>query len=84
LWINPSGVTAFVTPFRIIADPLGMEIPMPEKVTVYRFDIYDAKADKMVRSKRWATREAIVWAKAHPLLDTAREIDQSLLGRLRA
>ena len=51
----------------IIADPLGMEIPMPEKVTVYRFDIYDAKADKMVRSKRWATREAIVWAKVHIL-----------------
>jgi hypothetical protein len=34
----------------IIADPLGMEIPMPEKVTVYRLDIYDAKADKMVVS----------------------------------
>jgi hypothetical protein len=49
------------------------------KVTVYRYMVLDPIRVEMRTSRRWGTREAIVWLKdsAKILEDTAAEVDAS-------
>jgi hypothetical protein len=46
---------------------------------VYRFTIYNVKNDESIRSRRWATREAIEWAHGHALEETETEVDATVL-----
>ena len=46
---------------------------------VYRFTIYDINNDESIRSRRWATRQAIDWAHGHVLEETEIEVDPSVL-----
>jgi hypothetical protein len=52
------------------------------KVKVYHFRAYEITTDRILRSKRPATLEAIgeLGPMFHPILDTEEEIDSSLLG----
>jgi hypothetical protein len=43
-------------------------------VTVFRFDVYDIRVDGMVRSRRWAIREAAEQI-AHGVVDEATAVD---------
>jgi hypothetical protein len=54
------------------------DMPMP-KTTVYYFIGYDIATDKMIRSKRMATRERIKRFNFSPLNETAIEVDTSEL-----
>lgn len=49
-------------------------------VTIFRFDVYDIRADAMVRSRRWAIREAAEQI-AHGVVDesTAVEVPRAFL-----
>lgn len=54
------------------------------KITVYRFDTWDAGADGYIRSRRWATREAVQrlsGSSGRVDEQTATEIDDSALGQ---
>jgi hypothetical protein len=50
------------------------------KVPVYQFTHYDITRDQTRKSRRWATREAIVATRGTVLEDTATEVDDSVLG----
>lgn len=50
------------------------------KVTVYRFQRYDIVSDQTIRSRCWATREAIERVRGEVLEDTATEVDASVIG----
>ena len=43
-------------------------------VTIFRFDVYDTGVDGMVRSRRWATREAAEQI-AHGIVDEATAVE---------
>lgn len=51
------------------------------KVTVYQFTKYDINIDENIKSRRWATREAITRVGGEVLEDTAMEVDDSVLGK---
>lgn len=44
------------------------------QVTIFRFDVYDVRVDGMVRSRRWAIREAAEQI-AHGVVDEATAVD---------
>jgi len=46
---------------------------------VYRFTVYDVTNDESRVSRRWATREAIEWARGHALEETETEVESSVL-----
>ncbi len=48
-------------------------------VTIYRFDIYDIRADERIRSRRWGTLEGIARVGGVPIRATAAEVDESVL-----
>ncbi len=51
---------------------------MTEKVTIYRFRMYDMSSDEFRFSRRWGTREAIEAIRgAEVQLDTAVQVDAS-------
>ena len=50
------------------------------QVTIYQFTLYDVSNDTVCTSRRWGTKEAIqVIAKGTVLLDTAIQVDESLV-----
>jgi hypothetical protein len=49
------------------------------KVTIYRFTMYDITADAERKSSRWATREAIAHVNGNALEDTAIEVEASVV-----
>jgi hypothetical protein len=50
------------------------------KIRIYRFTKYNIDSDEVMRSRRWATREAIGRIHGTVLEDTAVEVDESVLG----
>ncbi len=52
-----------------------------DKVTVYRFRLYDINNDENRQSRRWATREAIERIGGEVSENTATEVDSSVLGK---
>lgn len=50
-------------------------------VTVYQWTIYDIKNDEMIKSRRWATKEAIEWVHGTAIENTGVEIDEGSLSR---
>jgi hypothetical protein len=50
------------------------------KVAVYRFKSYDIANDEIKTSRRWATKAAIEEVGGQPLLESAAEVDSSILG----
>jgi hypothetical protein len=51
------------------------------RVTVYQWEKYDVKNDAMVKSRRWATREAVEWAHGVVIERTAVDIEESTLSQ---
>jgi hypothetical protein len=51
------------------------------KVTIYRFRSYDIGKDAIKTSRRWATKAAIEEVSGQPMLETAVEVDSSILGK---
>ena len=49
------------------------------KVTIYRFMVYDVTSDEFIKSRRWATIEAIERVRGEVLKDTSVEVDPSVL-----
>ena len=49
------------------------------KVTVYQFTLYDITTDKIRKSRRWATYDAIERLGGDALLKTATEVEASSL-----
>jgi hypothetical protein len=50
------------------------------KVTIYRFRLYDITADEPHTSRRWATLEAIERIHGEVLEDTATEVDAAVVS----
>ena len=50
------------------------------KVTIYQFQVYDIRADTIIKSKRWGTAEAIKEIACGQVIeDTAIEVDESVI-----
>lgn len=50
------------------------------KATIYRFEVYDIQSDRVIPSKRWGTREAIIEiAHGRVLEETATEVEDSVI-----
>lgn len=47
------------------------------KITIYQFTMYDISTDAEVKSRRWATREAITHANGTILEETATEVEET-------
>jgi hypothetical protein len=50
------------------------------KLRIYQFEVYGIRAEQIVKSKRWGTKEAIVQvAGGRVLEDTGIEVDESVV-----
>lgn len=48
-----------------------------QKVTIYRFEVYDIARDECQRSRRWGTREAIERIRGTVIESTETQVDAS-------